>query len=93
MLFVQHNSRHDVVYVNNFMNYTIGDGKRKLSLYASHDSMLMPLLVSLGCYDWVWPGYASNIAYELWKHKTTGRFWAKILYNGKVSSGCQTLHF
>lgn len=55
-------------------------------LYASHDSMIVPLLVALGCYDWEWPPYASFLAYELWRHNDNGGHYVRLTYNGKVST-------
>ena len=71
--------------VLNICVHSAGSNKcRKLHLYSSHDSMVMPLLVALGCYEWEWPPFASYIAYELFKHKKTGGLYIKVIYNGKV---------
>ncbi|KAF6037657.1 ACP6 [Bugula neritina] len=55
----------------------------KLCLYSSHDTMIMPLLLSLGCFDGNWPTYASSIAYELWKDNSSNKHFVKILFNQK----------
>ena len=65
-----------------------GSSKTKLALFSSHDSMIMPLLVAMGLYEWEWPPYAAYIAYELWRHKTTRKYYIKVLYNGKVPASC-----
>ena len=73
------------LHVLNICTHSAGSNKcRKLHLYSSHDSMVMPLLVALGCYEWEWPPFASYIAYEMFKHKKTGGLHIKVIYNGKV---------
>lgn len=64
-----------------------GDNEaRKLYLYSSHDSMVVPLLLSLGNYQWQWPPYAASITFELWRHRRSGDHYVKLTYNDQVSA-------
>lgn len=42
----------------------------RLSVFSGHDTVIAPVLAGLGAYAGdlcIWPGYASNIAFELWQ--------------------------
>jgi len=69
-----------------YRNHPFISGRKtpKLHLFSSHDSMVMPLLVALGCYEWEWPPYAAYISYELYQHKKTNEYYVKIIYNDRV---------
>eukprot|EP00793_Prasinoderma_coloniale_P003899 PRCOL_00003276-RA len=43
------------------------DGGHRVSVWAAHDTTLIPLLVLLGAYDFVWPPIASEVRVELWE--------------------------
>lgn len=43
-----------------------GESPWKFALFSGHDTVIAPLLASLGAYDCRWPPYASHIAFELW---------------------------
>lgn len=53
---------------------------KRLLIYSGHDSTLVPLLCALGCYDGVWPPYASFLALELVRNKSGERF-VRAIYN------------
>ncbi|XP_056415731.1 lysophosphatidic acid phosphatase type 6 isoform X2 [Hyla sarda] len=65
---------------------------RKLFLYASHDVTLIPLLIALGVFDQKWPPYSSDITLELYQHRPSKEWFARLCYNGKeqVVKGCST---
>ncbi|KAM7031321.1 lysophosphatidic acid phosphatase type 6 [Passerculus sandwichensis] len=65
---------------------------RKLFLYASHDSTLIPLLLALGTFDNKWPPYAADVALELYQHRRTKEWFVRMTYQGeeKVVKGCKT---
>jgi lysophosphatidic acid phosphatase type 6 len=54
-------------------------------MYSCHDTSLIPLLVSLGCFDNKWPNYAADIVFELYEDKAKNH-WVKVLYEGNVSA-------
>lgn len=65
------------------------DGKSNFTTiaYSAHDSTLVPLLVSLGNYDWIQPDYASCIMVDLYKN--TDQYEVNIRYkrgNGTITS-------
>ncbi|NXI37943.1 PPA6 phosphatase, partial [Galbula dea] len=64
---------------------------RKLILYASHDSTLIPLLVALGTFDHKWPPYASDVILELYQHQQSKEWFVRMSYRGKeqVIKGCR----
>eukprot|EP00468_Gymnochlora_sp_CCMP2014_P000242 CAMPEP_0167743578 /NCGR_PEP_ID=MMETSP0110_2-20121227/2094_1 /TAXON_ID=629695 /ORGANISM="Gymnochlora sp., Strain CCMP2014" /LENGTH=512 /DNA_ID=CAMNT_0007627965 /DNA_START=1585 /DNA_END=3123 /DNA_ORIENTATION=+ len=57
------------------------DDSFRMSVYAGHDSTLVPLLCAMGVYDGKWPPYASNIVIELAENIETGQEWVRIQYN------------
>ncbi|KAJ2889765.1 hypothetical protein IWW38_004510, partial [Coemansia aciculifera] len=64
------------------------DGKTgglKFALYSGHDSTISPLLAVLQASNrnMLWPPYASNILFELWK-KGDGSRIVRVIYNGQV---------
>ncbi|KAJ2474320.1 hypothetical protein EV174_005623, partial [Coemansia sp. RSA 2320] len=60
-------------------------GSMKLALYSGHDSTVAPLLAALQASNrnMLWPPYASNLVFELWK-KTDGSRLVRVIYNGQV---------
>ncbi|NXH22934.1 PPA6 phosphatase, partial [Bucco capensis] len=63
---------------------------RKLILYASHDTTLIPLLVALGTFDRKWPPYAADVTLELYQHQQSKEWFVRMSYRGKeqVMKGC-----
>ncbi|XP_068000804.1 lysophosphatidic acid phosphatase type 6 isoform X1 [Melanerpes formicivorus] len=63
---------------------------RKLILYASHDTTLIPLLVALGTFDHKWPRYAADVTLELYQHQRSKEWFVRTLYLGEeqVVKGC-----
>ncbi|NXY14796.1 PPA6 phosphatase, partial [Atrichornis clamosus] len=64
---------------------------RKLFLYASHDSTLIPLLVALGTFDHKWPPYAADVTLELYQHRRSKEWFVRVSYRGEeqVVKGCK----
>ncbi|NWZ83134.1 lysophosphatidic acid phosphatase type 6 [Poecile atricapillus] len=64
---------------------------RKLFLYASHDSTLIPLLLALGTFDNKWPPYASDVILELYQHRRSKEWFVRVSYRGEeqVVKGCK----
>ncbi|NXA89399.1 PPA6 phosphatase, partial [Melanocharis versteri] len=64
---------------------------RKLFLYASHDSALLPILLALGIFDQKWPPYASDVTLELYQHRHSKEWFVRMAYRGeeKVVKGCK----
>ncbi|KAJ1834699.1 hypothetical protein LPJ63_001749 [Coemansia sp. RSA 2711] len=60
-------------------------GKLKLALYSGHDSTVWPLLFVLraGSRQSLWPPYASNLIFELWKQPDGSRV-IRVIFNGEV---------
>ncbi|KAJ2725506.1 hypothetical protein GGI07_001262 [Coemansia sp. Benny D115] len=60
-------------------------GDLKLAVYSGHDSTVMPMLAALKAsnHDMLWPPYASNLVFELWR-KNDGNRVVRVLYNGRV---------
>ncbi|KAJ1941123.1 hypothetical protein EC988_006845 [Linderina pennispora] len=57
----------------------------KFSLYSAHDSTVATILGALKASnaDMLWPPYASNTLFELWK-KNDGNHVVRIIYNGRI---------
>ncbi|NXW53585.1 PPA6 phosphatase, partial [Eurystomus gularis] len=64
---------------------------RKLILYASHDTTLIPLLVALGTFDHKWPPYAADVTLELYQHQQSKEWFIRMCYHGEeqVVKGCR----
>uniref|UniRef100_A0A803VBU9 Lysophosphatidic acid phosphatase type 6 n=1 Tax=Ficedula albicollis TaxID=59894 RepID=A0A803VBU9_FICAL len=64
---------------------------RKLYLYASHDSTLIPLLLALGTFDRKWPPYAADVTLELYQHRRSKEWFVRVSYRGEeqVVKGCK----
>ncbi|NXA71679.1 PPA6 phosphatase, partial [Thryothorus ludovicianus] len=64
---------------------------RKLFLYASHDSTLIPVLLALGTFDHKWPPYAADVTLELYQHRHSKEWFVRVLYRGEeqVVKGCK----
>ncbi|XP_027744133.1 lysophosphatidic acid phosphatase type 6 isoform X1 [Empidonax traillii] len=70
---------------------TPSEKARKLILYASHDSTLIPLLLALGTFDHKWPPYAADVTLELYQHRQSKEWFVRVSYRGeeKVVKGCR----
>ncbi|KAI8324201.1 phosphoglycerate mutase-like protein [Martensiomyces pterosporus] len=57
--------------------------KVKLAIYSAHDTSIAPILGVLKASNrsMLWPPYASNIAFELWKKKDGSRV-IRVIHNG-----------
>ncbi|KAM9020000.1 lysophosphatidic acid phosphatase type 6 isoform 2-T2 [Ara ararauna] len=64
---------------------------RKLILYASHDTTLIPLMVALGTFDRKWPPYAADVTLELYQHQQSKEWFVRMSYHGeeRVVKGCR----
>ncbi|KAI8324834.1 phosphoglycerate mutase-like protein [Martensiomyces pterosporus] len=60
-------------------------GGLKFALYSAHDTTVAPLLAVLKASNrnMLWPPYASNLAFELWK-KNDGGHVIRVIYNGQT---------
>ncbi|NXM85546.1 PPA6 phosphatase, partial [Oenanthe oenanthe] len=65
---------------------------RKLYLYASHDSTIIPLLLALGTFDHKWPPYSADVTLELYQHQRSKEWFVRVSYRGEeqVVKGCKT---
>eukprot|EP01060_Flectonema_neradi_P000924 TRINITY_DN10545_c0_g1_i1.p1 TRINITY_DN10545_c0_g1~~TRINITY_DN10545_c0_g1_i1.p1 ORF type:complete len:464 (+),score=55.13 TRINITY_DN10545_c0_g1_i1:43-1434(+) len=80
-----------------------GTSKTPFRVYFGHDTVIAPILSSLGAFDCRWPPYASRIAIELWSDESTpDSHLVRILYNGKhisrniegcTNNGCKLQRF
>lgn len=74
--------------LSNLKLSAMGD-HQKLSLYAGHDTVISPVLASLGIYsqNCIWPPYASRISFELWQPKNKVNdielSYIRVIFNGK----------
>lgn len=55
----------------------------RMLIYSGHDSTLVPLLCALGCYDGVWPPYASFLSLEVVRSRASGERFVRAVYNDK----------
>ncbi|XP_063275433.1 lysophosphatidic acid phosphatase type 6 isoform X2 [Prinia subflava] len=64
---------------------------RKLFLYATHDSTLIPLLLALGTFNHKWPPYAADVTLELYQHRRSREWFVRMSYRGEeqVVKGCK----
>ena len=84
-----------------------GETRRKLHIFSGHDTVIAPVLAALGVYGHseycYWPPYASRIAFELWRRKSTNlrpgsdpvqEQFVRVIYNGDdvtaLVNGCAT---
>lgn len=85
----------------NLRNVTHGS-TNKLTVYSGHDQTLLPILTSLGIFDFEWLPYASRLVFELYRSLykpvqkiANGTYVLKIVYNGKDKTSqvrmCKTL--
>ncbi|XP_061858715.1 lysophosphatidic acid phosphatase type 6 isoform X3 [Colius striatus] len=67
------------------------ENARKLILYASHDTTLIPLLLALGTFDQKWPAYAADVTLELYQHRHSKEWFVRVSYHGEeqVVKGCR----
>ncbi|XP_051564912.1 lysophosphatidic acid phosphatase type 6 [Myxocyprinus asiaticus] len=73
---------------------TTSNPDRKLFLYSVHDTTLMPYLMALGVFDMKWPPYAADITLELYQHRQTSQYYAKVSYIGQDQKipGCSDIY-
>uniref|UniRef100_A0A8C5LN41 Lysophosphatidic acid phosphatase type 6 n=1 Tax=Leptobrachium leishanense TaxID=445787 RepID=A0A8C5LN41_9ANUR len=64
---------------------------RKLYLYAAHDVTIIPMLMALGIFDKRWPPYAADLTLELFQHRESKEWFARLKYNGEEQTleGCE----
>ncbi|KAM5179755.1 lysophosphatidic acid phosphatase type 6 [Mantella aurantiaca] len=77
---------------SNMMEATRKTPARKLFLYASHDVTIIPLLMALGIFNQKWPPYAADLTLELYQHRPSKAWYARLNYNGQeqVVKGCRS---
>jgi len=56
----------------------------KFYFYSAHDTTIALVLSSLEAFDGQWPGFASNLAFELWNYSNSSAYNVRMLYNGNV---------
>mmetsp|Transcript_65912 Transcript_65912/g.143877 ORF Transcript_65912/g.143877 Transcript_65912/m.143877 type:complete len:106 (-) Transcript_65912:28-345(-) len=54
-----------------------------MSLWVGHDTTIVPVLLTLNCWDHKWPPFCSCIAFELLRSRATGDHWLRASYNGR----------
>ncbi|KAJ1965092.1 hypothetical protein GGI12_001008 [Dipsacomyces acuminosporus] len=69
-------------------------GKLKIAIYSGHDSTVAPILGVFKSSNrhMLWPPYASNLIFELWKQKKDGGYVVRVIHNGetlKLQSGAE----
>lgn len=81
--------------IQNMEDHKAGRTNFSMIAYSAHDTTLVPLLMSLGNYDWIQPDYASCIMVDL--YRTSEQYEVSIQYrrgNGTVTTlqvyGCDT---
>lgn len=57
--------------------------EHKLSVWAAHDTTMIPVLVILGCYDFLWPPIASELRLELWECHEHEEHLVRVVFNDK----------
>ncbi|XP_004342861.2 hypothetical protein CAOG_07788 [Capsaspora owczarzaki ATCC 30864] len=70
---------------------TTGPSPLKFMAFSGHDTTLAPTLIALGYDLKEWPGFASNIAFELFQERTQARkHVVRVLYNNRpfAMPGC-----
>ena len=76
------------------MLYANRMGYPRYVLFSGHDDTLTPLLAGLGLSVDVWPPYASNLVFELWRARNTPpsatKLFVRVVYNGVLQKlpGC-----
>jgi len=61
-----------------------GKERKALALWATHDTVILPMLVSLGVWDGVWPQYTEAILLEVYREKANGgKAWVRLLRRGE----------
>ena len=55
----------------------------ELSVWAAHDTTMIPVLVILGCYDFLWPPIASELRLELWECHEHEEHLVRVVFNDK----------
>ncbi|CAN0030126.1 unnamed protein product, partial [Discosporangium mesarthrocarpum] len=58
--------------LGNMKDALMGMSPVKFFLYSGHDTVIAPVLASLGAFNCEWPPYASHVAFELWAPKGGG---------------------
>ena len=56
----------------------------KLSLYSTHDSCLVPLLMMLDAYPGEWPKFGAHVIIELWQDTEEDKWTVRVMYNWSV---------
>jgi hypothetical protein len=59
-----------------------GGSNVRLAVFVGHDTVIAPILSSLGVSECGWPPYASRIAFELWEKRPGVPSHIRILFNG-----------
>jgi len=64
----------------------------KLTMWSGHDTTLVPLLAAFQQWNGVWAHYASQMQFELYQSKSTGKFAMRVNYNGQSLTlpGCSS---
>lgn len=82
------NEIRDSMLQGNLMGYP------RYVLFSGHDDTLTPLLAGLGISVDIWPPYASNLVFELWRTRDSSpsemKLFVRVVYNGDVQTipGC-----
>lgn len=76
---------------DNFIKTIDGQSHYKMMLYSVHDTSVAALLLALGIFDGKWPGFAADLAFELYRDQDQAHF-VRVLYQGeeKILPGCSS---
>ncbi|CAF1391919.1 unnamed protein product [Didymodactylos carnosus] len=74
--------------LNNIQGKVNSENVKVASIYAAHDSTIIPLMEVLGhghILEGVWPTFASNMIIELCqdKHNNQDKYWIRVIFNNK----------
>ena len=63
---------------------TDGEGRYKIMLTFTHDSMLNQLMKTLGLPVKEWIPYATRLSFELWRAFNGASYFVRVLFNGRI---------
>ena len=70
--------------VNSMIDRINGKSKTRFIHWSAHDGNIFSFLGYLGTGSDLLPPYGSYIITELWKVRSTGQFYVRFIFNGKI---------